>query len=84
MKCLFCLFLFLPTFSGAKDFNLIADSFELGSWNEKSLTVSRGVQGIKKLDDWFSRLDDSERAKYKSEYTINRNRLYLVTQTKLL
>ncbi len=68
----------------AKDYNLVADRFELGSWNEKSLTVSRGVQGIKKLDDWFSNLGGEDRAKYRSEYSINRNRLYLVTQQKLL
>lgn len=68
--------------SAESKYNLSTDTFQLGQWSPKTLSLEQGLRKIKLMDDWFYGLPISERQKVLDDYVVNRNRLFIVTQEK--
>jgi hypothetical protein len=80
---LICLSVFASnTCLAAEKYGFETDVFQLGQWTRKDLSYERGIEKLKTIDNWFYSLPVVDREKYLDDYTLNRNRLFLVTQEK--
>lgn len=67
-----------------KHYEFSTETFQLGRWSPKTLSYQQGLQKIGLIDQWYQGLTPAEREKQIDNYTLNRNRLFLVTQEKRL
>jgi hypothetical protein len=68
----------------ATDYEFSTDTFQLGRWNSKSISYQQGLGKIEALDKWWGSLTFDQKVESTKAYTLNRNRLFLVTQEKRL
>lgn len=68
----------------ATEYEFSTDTFQLGRWSPKSLGYEQGQRKIEALDRWFEGLSEDQKLEFAKIYTLNRNRLFLVTQEKRL
>lgn len=67
-----------------KTYEFSTETFQLGRWSPKTLSYQQGLQKLGAIDQWYRGLTPAEREKQIDNYTLNRNRLFLVTQEKRL
>jgi hypothetical protein len=68
----------------ATDYEFSMETFQLGRWSPKSLSYEQGLSKIESLDKWWGSLTPDQKNEFATAYTLNRNRLFLVTQEKRL
>lgn len=67
---------------GQSSYKFPSDSFAQEEWSPNKLTYQDGLKKLRQIDNWYYSLSVPEREKRLAEYTISRNRLFIVTQEK--
>lgn len=68
----------------AENYSFSAPGIIIKEWSPETLEFSKGLENIRSLDKWYSRLSDTEKRNNALGFAEQRNRLFLVTQEKRL